>query len=117
MSSTLVKNNIEALITCKALGLFLFNFRMPEIKELCEKSREFDHVWSGLLKSAKQRQKKKGGMLIINHTDFYDAFYSKMSYETQALIIEKARETHEEDARESIEFSISISKQMEDAQF
>ena len=59
------------------------------INELREESSEFKTVWDELYAKEKLRFKKEGGMFVIDHTVVYDAFFSKMSYSTQAVIIEK----------------------------
>ncbi len=114
-SSELIQKNIDALVVTRALGLFLFNFTQDAIKELRDNSHEFDYVWKELVAVAEKRHKKDGWISTVYHTEFYDAFSSKMSYKTQAMIIEKALEIHGADARESIEFDLEMKMQLENA--
>lgn len=101
----------DKVIAFRALGLFFFNFKRTDIDQLCEKSADFRYVWNTYLEGpAIARHKKQKGMLVISHTDFYDAFFTKLSYTTQALIIAKAVEIHGKEVSDSFDLMIEIDK-------
>jgi hypothetical protein len=114
MKSESIKRNLESLVITRSLGLFLYNFRSNDIHDLISQSSEFAHVWKELEEVALERSKQSGWMATVKHTEFYDAFYSKMSYATQALIIEKAVELYGKEAKQNIELSIKIQQVQED---
>lgn len=80
------------------------------MEELCEKSKHFKKIWDELHAESKAQHEKDGGMWIVDHTDIYNAFSNKMSYVTQALVIEKAMEIHGAEAKHDIEFSLEIAE-------
>lgn len=114
-NAEIIQRNTEALVITRSLGLFFYNFTEDAIQDLRSKSREFKHVWDTYLEGpAIKRHKKQGGMLTIDHTAIYECFYLKMSYHTQAAVIEKALELHAEEARKGIASALWLEQKAEE---
>jgi len=101
------QKTIDQLVTCRALLLFLYNFKSADIQELC-KNQQFKYSWDKLCAKTKDSG-------FIDFKEFYDSFSTNMSYKTQALVLKKAMEVYEQEARNSIAFSIVVDKKIKEA--
>lgn len=96
----LLKEQKQSLILTRALGLFFYNFKNEEIERLKKESDEFEYLWETYLNTKSAS--------IVEHTNFYDKFFTKMSYKTQALVIRLSLENYGKEAEKSIDLTINM---------
>lgn len=106
----LLKKHKESIIVQRALTLFFYNFdTYPEIiEEMKAENSGFQNGWEKLSEEAKERSKKTGWPPTINYTDIYGFFATKLTYKTQALLLEKVLKAYGEEAKGNIDFSLEI---------
>lgn len=108
----LLKKHFEQLVTQKALTLFFFNWNSyPAIVDEMEaEDSGFNNAWNELIETSRKEYERKGGMWIIQYTDIYTLFVTKLTYKSQALLIEKVLRFYGKEAKEAIEFSIEMNE-------
>ena len=95
------EKTIEQLVTCRALLLFLYNFKSEDIEELCKNS-DFKYNWDKMCSKRKNKS-------FVEFTVFYDMFSTQLMYETQGVVLQRVIQRYETEARNAIEFSQKIS--------
>lgn len=111
----LLKKHFEILVTQKALALFFYNWNTyPAIvDEMKAEDSGFNNAWSNLVETSRIEYERKGGMWIIQYTEIYSLFATKLTYKSQALLIEKVLEYYGSEARKAIEFSLQMNEMAE----
>ena len=106
----LLEKHLDTVIAQKALSLFFYNWNTyPSIvDEMKAEDSGFNHAWNNLIDSSRAEYERKGGMWIIQYTEIYSLFVSKLTYRSQALLIEKVLEYYGDEAKKAVEFSVKM---------
>lgn len=105
----LLEKHLENLVTQKALALFFYNWNTyPIVEEMENENSGFKHAWINLIEASRIEHEKKGGMWIIQYTDIYTLFVTKLTFKAQALLIDKVLGYYGNEARKAIEFAMEM---------
>lgn len=113
---SLLEKHLESIIIERALALFFYNFNTyPEIvEEMKKENGGFKNEWEKLYQASRKKSKKTGWMATIEYTDIYGLYVSKLTYNAQALLLDKVLLRYEKQARHDIEFAMEMDVKVEE---
>ena len=104
-----LKEYKDSVMVTEALFRFFTNWNTSNIvNEMKLEDKGFKHAWEILYNETNEKHKINGGMWIISNQDLYLLFSTKLTRESQALLIHKVLKKYREEVLVDIDFSIKI---------